>query len=57
MVSDHQKVIAAFDKQAKSGKDADLKAYASKMLPSSQSHLQMAKQVQAQAGSGSGASR
>ena len=49
MVSDHQKVIAAFDKQAKSGKDADLKACASKMLPSSRSHLQMAKQVQAQA--------
>jgi putative membrane protein len=56
-VRDHEKVIAAFDKQAKSGKDAELKAYASKTLPTLRSHLQMAKQVQTGPGAAPAASR
>ena len=46
MVTDHQKVIAAFDKEAKSGKDADVKGWAKKMLPALKKHLQMVQAAQ-----------
>ncbi len=43
MLSDHQKDVAAFEKQSTKAADADLKAFASKTLPTLQKHLQMAR--------------
>ena len=42
MVADHKATIALFEKEAKSGADADLKAFAAKTLPALQEHLKMA---------------
>jgi len=42
MVSDHKKDVAEFEKQAKSGNDADIKGFASKTLPTLQQHLSLA---------------
>jgi len=39
MVEDHQKDIAAFEKEAASGSDPDVKSWASKTLPTLRSHL------------------
>ena len=47
MVKDHDKDVKAFQKEADSGKDADLKAWASKTLPTLKEHQDQAKQVQA----------
>jgi len=47
MVKDHDKDVKAFQKQADSGKDADLKAWASKTLPTLKEHQDQAKQVSA----------
>lgn len=47
MVSEHRKDVKAFEKQAKGGKDPDLKAYARKNLPTLQEHLKMAQATQA----------
>ena len=44
-VQDHQKTVALFQKQADSGQDPDLKAYAQKYLPKLQQHLQMAQSL------------
>jgi putative membrane protein len=38
MVNDHKKTVADFQKQANSGSDQDLKAWAAKMLPALQMH-------------------
>ena len=38
MVNDHQKTIADFEKQANSGSDSELKAWAAKTLPALQMH-------------------
>ena len=38
MVDDHQKTIADFEKQVNGGNDAELKAWAAKMLPALQMH-------------------
>jgi len=46
-VDDHQKDIAAFEKEANSGTDPDLKAWASKTLPTLHSHLDAAKALPA----------
>ena len=43
MLSDHTKDVAAFEKQSTKGGDPDLKAFASKTLPTLQEHLQLAK--------------
>lgn len=43
MLSDHNKDVAEFEKQSTKGADSDLKAFASKTLPTLQEHLQMAK--------------
>ena len=42
MIADHKTTIALFQKEAKSGKNADLKAFAVKTLPTLQEHLKMA---------------
>ena len=45
MVADHEKVIKLFTTESTSGKDADLKAFATKTLPTLKHHLEMAKQL------------
>lgn len=47
MIGDHEKVIALFKKESTSGSDADLKAFATKTLPTLQHHLEMAKALPA----------
>jgi len=46
MVQDHRKDVADFQKQAQSGSDPALKAFAQKHLPVLQQHLQMAESAQ-----------
>jgi len=46
MVKDHKKDIKEFEKQAKSGKDADLKNFAQTTLPTLKQHLQMAQEIE-----------
>ena len=43
MVKDHSSGIAAFQKEANSGSNSDLKDFASTILPTLQEHLRMAK--------------
>ena len=45
MVKDHQQDVADFKREAQSGKDPALKAFAQKTLPVIQEHLQMAEAV------------
>lgn len=45
MHKDHTKDIAAFRKQAETGSDASLKAFASKTLPHLEEHLRMTEQA------------
>lgn len=45
MVSDHKKDVAAFRKEAKSGKDGDVKGFASQALPTLEEHLAMAQKT------------
>jgi putative membrane protein len=47
MVSDHEKDVKEFEKESKDAKDPDLKAWASKTLPTLQDHLKMAKDTKA----------
>jgi putative membrane protein len=47
MVADHNKDVAAFTRASKTSKDADLKAWAGKTLPTLQEHQKMAKDVAA----------
>ena len=42
MLSDHRKDVSEFEKQSTRGTDADLKAFATKTLPTLQEHLRMA---------------
>jgi putative membrane protein len=46
MVKDHEKDVAEFEKQAKDGSDADVKAWANKTLPTLKKHLELAKETQ-----------
>jgi putative membrane protein len=46
MVKDHEKDVAEFEKEAKDGSDADVKAWAGKTLPTLKKHLEMAKEIQ-----------
>ena len=55
MVNDHQKDIAAFQRQAQQGADADLKNFAKKTLPVLQKHLKMVQAAQKKMGSGTAA--
>ncbi|MPZ46548.1 MAG: DUF4142 domain-containing protein [Betaproteobacteria bacterium] len=43
MVSDHETTISLFEQQAKTGQSAELKAFASKTLPTLHDHLKMAR--------------
>ena len=45
MLSDHKKDISAFEKEAKSGKDADVKSFAADTLPTLREHLRMAEET------------
>lgn len=46
MVKDHKKDVADFQKEANGGKDADVKGFASKTLPTLQEHLKMIQDIQ-----------
>lgn len=43
MVKDHKQVLNQFEKQAKGGKDGDLKTFAAEMVPSLRQHLEQAR--------------
>ncbi len=45
-VSDHKKVIDEFEKEAKSGKNADIRNFAENTLPTLKEHLQLAQSAQ-----------
>lgn len=45
MVKDHEDAVKLFERQAKDGKDADLKAFADKTLPTLKDHLKMARKA------------
>lgn len=45
MVDDHKKDVADFKKHASSAKDAEIKGFASKTLPTLQEHLQLAQKT------------
>ena len=45
MVSDHKDDVELFEKQAKKGEDAELMSFASRTLPTLQSHLQRAQEI------------
>jgi putative membrane protein len=45
MVGDHKDDISEFEKEAKDGKDADIKAFAAKGIPVLQHHLMMAQSL------------
>lgn len=47
MVKDHEKDVAAFQRESTSGSDADLKAWAAKTLPTLREHLQLARDTEA----------
>jgi putative membrane protein len=47
MLADHRQDVAAFQRESKMGKDADLKAWAGKTLPTLQEHLKQAQQTAA----------
>ena len=49
MLKDHEDDVAMFKKEANSGKDANLKAFAQKTLPTLEDHLKMAQQMNASA--------
>ncbi len=47
MVKDHKKDVPEFRKEAKSGKDAEIKGFAGKTLPTLEEHLKMAQDANA----------
>ena len=55
MLADHKEDIGDFTKESGSGKDAEVKAFAAKTLPTLQSHLQMAQSAHAATMKGSSA--
>jgi putative membrane protein len=52
MVRDHEKDIAAFQKESSNGMNADLKNWATSTLPTLQMHFQMAKDAESAVGAG-----
>jgi len=57
MVADHKQDVADFKKEANSGKDSDVKAFAAKTLPTLEDHLKMAQSTDASVKSSKSASR
>ena len=53
MVNDHEKMVGILQKEANSGTDTELKAFAAKTLPTVQSHLEMARSISSSLGNGS----
>jgi putative membrane protein len=49
-LKDHKKTIELFEKQARSGRDAELKAFAEKTLPTLREHHQMARDIAGKVG-------
>lgn len=49
-VKDHKDAVALFEDEAKTGKDANLKAFAAATLPTLQEHLKMAEDLAASTG-------
>jgi putative membrane protein len=47
MVKDHEEAVAKFAAEAKEGHNPELKAYAAKLLPTLQEHLQLARDLAA----------
>ena len=45
MVSDHVKDVGEFRRESRAGKDADVKSWAAKTLPTLEEHLKMARQA------------
>ena len=54
MVSDHEKTLNLLQKQADKGTDADIKAFAAKMVPIVQGHLTAARNLSATLGNNTG---
>ena len=50
MVNDHKKAVALFEKNANEAKDAEVKAFAAKTLPTLKAHLSMAEELQKKVG-------
>jgi putative membrane protein len=50
MVKDHETTVALFEAQARDGKDADVKAWAAKTLPTLKAHQKEAQELQARIG-------
>jgi putative membrane protein len=50
MVTAHEQAVSLFQRESKSGKDAQAKAWATKTLPVLQEHLKMAKEVSSKIG-------
>ena len=48
MVTDHEEDVELFEKQAESGEDPDLRAFAKETLPILREHLQMAEDIQSE---------
>jgi putative membrane protein len=57
MVKDHEEDVQAFERQAESGQDPDLRAFAEETLPTLREHLELAKEVQTQVTAATGTER
>lgn len=55
MLADHRQDVAAFKRESTTAKDADLKAWAAKTLPTLQEHLKLAEETAGKVGVGGGA--
>jgi len=53
-VSDHEKAVSLYERQAKSGRDEDLKSFAQAQLPTLREHLKMARADMQQLDAGAG---
>lgn len=56
-VKDHKDTIALFEKEAKDGKDEDLRKWAKDTLPTLREHLKMAEKLHDRLGGGKGAAK
>jgi putative membrane protein len=57
MVADHNKDVAAFQRASKTAKNADLKAWAAKTLPTLQEHQKLSKEINAKVAGGTTAGK